>query len=141
MVNNVVTTSVVGLGFAVNLVLIFQCKPISRSSLACAATWSTKIYNYTDSDPDTVWDRSTEGTCVDITALTIATAGISVFQDLVILVMPIPQLLFLNMSMKKKLNLLIMFSLGVLFVKPSFPYSTSFRALSPQSLTSPSAAA
>jgi len=43
-----------------------------------------------------------------------ATGGIGIVLDLIILVLPIPELLGLHMNLKKKLSLVVMFSLGSL---------------------------
>jgi hypothetical protein len=50
-----------------------------------------------------------------------AGAGISIFQDVIILLLPIPELMRLSISTRKRYNIIIMFSLGTLFVLQSFP--------------------
>jgi hypothetical protein len=44
--------------------------------------------------------------------LAFATGGIAVALDVLNLALPIPELISLNMNIKKKLNVLFMFSLG-----------------------------
>jgi hypothetical protein len=73
--------------------IIFQCNPISG-----------------------VWDRVIEHTCINMTAIVYSSAGISVFQDLLILILPIPELLNLQVSFRKKINVMIMFGVGTLYV-------------------------
>lgn len=50
--------------------------------------------------------------CIDSFVAIYMAAGLSIFHDIVILVMPIPILWSLNLGWQKKLNLLIMFSVG-----------------------------
>jgi len=58
------------------------------------------------------WDRSTQSTCVDLQKLAFATGGIAVVFDILILALPVPELLHLNMNRRKKMHVLFMFSLG-----------------------------
>jgi hypothetical protein len=48
-------------------------------------------------------------------ALGYAAGGISVVQDVVILLLPIPELISLRMNLKRKLNVLFMFNIGVMY--------------------------
>jgi hypothetical protein len=79
---------------------IFQCIPIS--------------YNWEGWKGD-----GQRKTCLDMTALTYASASINIAQDIAILVLPIPWLVKLNTTRKKKFNILLMFNMGMLFVHPS----------------------
>ena len=72
-----------------DLVSIFQCTPVAR-----------------------LWDKTREGTCVDFGAFALATAALNVFTDLVILALPIPLILGLKMSQRKKILLILTFALG-----------------------------
>lgn len=58
------------------------------------------------------WDKTIPSRCIDINLLAYATGGIAVGFDIIILGLPVPQLLKLKMNMRKKLNVLFMFSLG-----------------------------
>ena len=49
-----------------------------------------------------------------VSALGYAAGGISVAQDVVILLLPIPELLKLQMNIKKKLNVMFMFNIGIM---------------------------
>ncbi|KAF6833674.1 hypothetical protein CPLU01_05395 [Colletotrichum plurivorum] len=72
------------------LVIIFQCTPISS-----------------------IWDRSlADRKCLDVTAIGYAGAVTSIIEDLVILVLPIPELVKLQLNIRKKIALGLMFSLG-----------------------------
>ncbi|KAJ0325595.1 hypothetical protein COL5a_007406 [Colletotrichum fioriniae] len=72
------------------LVIIFQCTPVSS-----------------------VWDRSNPNrTCLNVTAIGYAGAVFSIVEDLVILVLPIPELVKLQLNIRKKIALGFMFSLG-----------------------------
>jgi hypothetical protein len=78
-----------GWSLAFILVIIFQCKPING-----------------------VWDRSVQSKCLSIKAIAFSSAAISIAEDFLILLMPITQLIGLQMTLRKKLNLLGMFSVG-----------------------------
>ncbi|CZT46354.1 uncharacterized protein RSE6_06767 [Rhynchosporium secalis] len=50
--------------------------------------------------------------CINVFAAVYAAAGMSITHDVIILVMPIPTLLGLNLGIKKKANLMVMFGVG-----------------------------
>jgi hypothetical protein len=83
--------SVTAAGIAFTLAIVFQCTPIGGA-----------------------FDRNIPSTCINLNAAAFSSSGISIAQDLVILFLPLPQLQLLNMSLKKRLNLMFMFSLGSL---------------------------
>ncbi|KAL2162551.1 hypothetical protein VTH06DRAFT_7465 [Thermothelomyces fergusii] len=60
-----------------------------------------------------VWTGSGEGVCFDNNAFWWAHSAINIATDLWVLALPIPQLLRLQMSTKKKIYLLMMFSVGI----------------------------
>ncbi|KAM7193358.1 hypothetical protein V8F20_008408 [Naviculisporaceae sp. PSN 640] len=74
---------------------IFQCTPVSF-------IWEG-------------WKRGHFGPhrCLDVHALGFATAALGAAQDLVIIIMPLPLLAKLNVSRRCKIEIIIMFSLGV----------------------------
>jgi hypothetical protein len=76
------------------LLSIFQCVPIR-------AAWTS-------------WDGTHRGRCVDAHALGWANAAINIFFDLVILILPLPELAALAMSWERKTHVLLMFGLGSL---------------------------
>lgn len=78
-----------GLAFA--LVVVFQCTPIAAN-----------------------WDLNLPKKCVDIGAVGMAGAAFSIFEDLVLLVMPMPQLNSLHVNFNKRVALMLMFSVGSL---------------------------
>lgn len=61
------------------------------------------------------WTEGTEGkgTCIDIVAFYFGTAGISTFTDLWILVMPMPMVWGLNMPLRQRVSIMVLFALGV----------------------------
>lgn len=73
---------------------IFQCRPLSFVWLG--------------------WKGGGGGghTCLNVSALTYTAAGFSIAQDVVVFVMPIPLLTNLNASMRKRSQILFMFSMG-----------------------------
>lgn len=72
---------------------MLQCWPISRN-----------------------WNRTGPGNCLDITALWYANAAGSIISDLVILFIPLPLIIRLQLPFNQKLGLIVIFSLGGLFV-------------------------
>lgn len=74
------------------LTIVFQCTPISS-----------------------IWDRSnSDRKCLDVTAIGYAGAVFSIVEDLVVMVLPIPELYKLQLNIHKKIALGLMFSLGSL---------------------------
>jgi hypothetical protein len=73
---------------------IFLCSPISLA-------W-------------TQWDGEHTGKCNNNNALSYANASIGILLDLVALSLPIPQIWKLQLSLRKKIGVLLMFSVGAL---------------------------
>ncbi|KAG9257508.1 CFEM domain-containing protein [Emericellopsis atlantica] len=67
-----------------------------------------------------VWDGWVDGSqadhCININALAYTAASFSIAQELVLLVLPLPLLIGLNMGLKQKAGIILMFSLGVFVV-------------------------
>ncbi|KAH9219973.1 hypothetical protein DL95DRAFT_290708, partial [Leptodontidium sp. 2 PMI_412] len=59
-----------------------------------------------------VWDTNIHAKCIDLQALIYAGAGFSIFEDFVIMLLPIPELKSLNLDSRKKVALFFMFALG-----------------------------
>lgn len=60
-----------------------------------------------------LWDQTiTEGSCISLNILGLATTSVHIFTDFVILAMPIPLVLKLNASAEKKRLILLMFAIG-----------------------------
>ncbi|PMD21349.1 hypothetical protein NA56DRAFT_125193 [Hyaloscypha hepaticicola] len=59
-----------------------------------------------------VFDRSIPSTCLDLNAIAFSNAGIGITQDIIILVLPFPEVIYLTMINRKKVILIIMFLLG-----------------------------
>lgn len=78
--------------------VLFQCLPLSYNWEG----WKTDLGH-----PDH---------CLDLNALGYSSAGINIAQDVVILLTPIPWLIGLNTSLRKKIQILFMFGMGILFV-------------------------
>ena len=67
---------------------------------------------------DAAWDRSIPNAkCISVKVLAYAVAGMGVGFDLIILALPVPELLKLKMSGKKKRHVLFMFSLGSMYAQ------------------------
>ncbi|ERF77189.1 hypothetical protein EPUS_06469 [Endocarpon pusillum Z07020] len=77
------------------------------------------LYAFECNPPALGWHTVTwtgGGTCIDTIKVSYAVGGINVFSDLVILVMPIPLLLKLNLKKSQKLGLLAIFATGTFTV-------------------------
>lgn len=61
-----------------------------------------------------IWDRSMEGRCLDLNALGYAGASVNILEDVLLFVMPVPELMKLQLSTKKRLALVFMFSVASL---------------------------
>lgn len=81
----------VGHGIIFLGLVIFQCTPISS-----------------------IWNRSLENKCLNLTAIGYAGGVFSIVEDIVIFIMPIPELWKLQLGRQKKAALLFMFSIGSL---------------------------
>lgn len=71
--------------------LVFQCKPIHA-----------------------IWDPNAMGNCLNISAIGFAGAGFSITEDIIFLIIPIPTLWHLQLDRKKRLLLILLFSIGSL---------------------------
>lgn len=85
-----------GYGIAFILVSIFQCNPIH-------AAWEH-------------WDGESEGTCNNINMQGWTSAGFNIILDFATLFLPIRELIKLQLWRKQKIHLLLMFSVGSLYV-------------------------
>lgn len=72
-------------------VQIFQCNPIHKA-----------------------WDHTVPGTCANNGIITFAQAILSVFQDIFIIILPLPLFLRLKVSRQKKWGVVLMFGLGIM---------------------------
>ncbi|WVW85138.1 hypothetical protein I302_107175 [Kwoniella bestiolae CBS 10118] len=80
-------------GIVCTFLAIFQCRPIS-------AAWRTDDSN------------DSEGQCIDVIALFLASAPINILTDLSILLLPLPILTSLRMEMRQKVALIATFCVG-----------------------------
>ncbi|KAL0264422.1 hypothetical protein SLS55_000372 [Diplodia seriata] len=84
----------IGYCIAFVLVSVFQCRPIRYAWLQ--------------------WDDEHEGTCNNINAQGWSSAAINVILDIIVIILPLPQLWELQLNKRKKFLLLLMFSVGFL---------------------------
>lgn len=88
-------------GFVFLLLLTFQCLPVRAD-----------------------WDPFTpESSCLSIGASLEAGAALGIFEDVVILLLPIAEVSKLKMDWRHKAMLLLLFSIGALSVFHSHPYA------------------
>ncbi|KAH9886786.1 hypothetical protein F4778DRAFT_773890 [Xylariomycetidae sp. FL2044] len=90
------TWTLIGANVAYALVwdfmLIFQCSPLDGA-------WRS-------------WDGEYEATCISINVIGWSAAAVNIFLDLAVIVLPLPELFRLSMSMKKKFQIMLMFTVG-----------------------------
>ncbi|AEO59411.1 hypothetical protein MYCTH_2030430, partial [Thermothelomyces thermophilus ATCC 42464] len=87
--------------------VLFMVSTVIAAILACVPVeyaWSA-------------WTGSGEGVCFDNNAFWWAHSAINIATDLWILALPIPQLLRLQMGRKKKIYLVLMFSVGIVVIE------------------------
>jgi hypothetical protein len=61
------------------------------------------------------WNKDIQrGTCLNVNTLAYANSAMSIFQDLLIILLPLPVLVKLNMGRKKKIGVGFMFAVGSL---------------------------
>jgi len=80
--------------FAILPATIWQCTPVS--------------YMWTS------WSGETEGHCIDVFLLTWVATSANIILDLAVILLPVPQLLKLTLSKKKKIQIVAMFCVGLL---------------------------
>ncbi|CCF44076.1 integral membrane protein [Colletotrichum higginsianum] len=61
-----------------------------------------------------VWDRTIEGRCLNLFAISYTGAAGSILEDILLIIMPIPELMKLQLGRQKKLALGFMFAVGSL---------------------------
>jgi len=62
----------------------------------------------------TKWEGFNTGTCNNINVQTYIAGAINIAQDFTILILPMPEVFKLQVSLRKKLQLVFMFSVGLL---------------------------
>ncbi len=78
-------------GIAFILAVSLQCKPV-----------------------ESIWNPEVKGKCINLTAVGVAGAIFSIVEDLIILILPIPEIINLQMSKSKKWGLVLLFGIGSL---------------------------
>lgn len=68
-----------------------------------------------------IWDIRVEGRCLDLNRIGLAGAILHIVEHFALLAVPVPELWRLKLSRKKKVQLLMVFSIGSLCVFPLFP--------------------
>ena len=63
-----------------------------------------------------VWDFSDKGKCINASAVVFAGAGFSIFEDIVIILLPVPELKRLPLGSRRRLAVIFIFALGSLYV-------------------------
>lgn len=76
-----------------SITLGFECNPISYAWLR--------------------WDNEHTGTCIDLNAQVFALAGINIAQDIAVVFLPLPKVVYLNLSWRKKLAVCSIFLVGL----------------------------
>lgn len=61
-----------------------------------------------------IWDRNVTGKCLNVTAVGYAGAAFSILEDILLILLPIPELLKLQVSRRQRINVGIMFAIASL---------------------------
>lgn len=108
---HMIVYAVIGLNvvylIAFEVVSIFQCSPIRGAWLA--------------------WDGEFKATCRNINMQAWLAAVFNIVLDVATLVIPLPLLAKLSISTRKKVQIMIMFSLGFLYGELNFPSSLALK--------------
>ena len=72
---------------------------------------------------DSLWNNTVPAKCIDIHIFAIWGAALSIFYDVVIILLPISELKALNLTLRKRIALCFMFALGSLYVHPRHLFS------------------
>jgi hypothetical protein len=75
-----------------DFLLAFQCNPIPGAWMA--------------------WDGTYPSKCISINLLGWSAAGINILLDLCVIILPLPELFRLSMSLRKKVQIIMMFAVG-----------------------------
>ncbi|OBT94023.2 hypothetical protein VE01_07074 [Pseudogymnoascus verrucosus] len=59
-----------------------------------------------------IWDLGVKGKCINPTVVVFAGAGFSIFEDIVIMLLPVRELKGLNLTLKRRLAVIFMFACG-----------------------------
>jgi hypothetical protein len=89
-------------------VVVFQCKPVTL-----------------------VFDKMLEGTCIDFYPVILSGAIVTILEDVVIISLPIPSLLKLNLKLRKKISVILIMSVGMMYVLPSLPDANGLIFIAP----------
>lgn len=79
--------------FATTIVKIWECSPRAR-----------------------IWDKSIPGTCIDIPALLNTSGLFNMVTDVLILLVPVKSVWNLHMTRKRKLGVILVFTVGLTYV-------------------------
>lgn len=66
-----------------------------------------------------IWNLTLNGTCINAGAVVTAGAGLSIFEDIAIILLPVRELQHLNLSLRKRMAVMALFALGSLCVSHS----------------------
>lgn len=65
------------------------------------------------------WDTTIDGVCGERNKVYVSAGALNVITDFMVMALPVPHILSLQLKIKKKMGLILMFSLGILFVTTS----------------------
>jgi len=63
-----------------------------------------------------IWDRDIPAKCINMNILTVSGAGISIVEDIFIMLLPISELKGLNLTLRKRIALCFIFAIGSLYL-------------------------
>ncbi len=85
---------------------------LQRLVWACIAIASVNASIFQCTTIRKAWDSNINGSCIDVNALFFANAGLDIFQDAFIYVLPMRMLFQLQVPRRQKIALMLVFSVG-----------------------------
>jgi hypothetical protein len=111
----VVIVYVAASGVAFLLAALLQCIPISQFALFHGSCQSPPLdyeLGKLTYDLGGSFDRSIPAKCLDLNVVAFSNAGVGISQDIIILILPFPEIVHLTMSTRKKFSMVAMLLLG-----------------------------
>jgi hypothetical protein len=96
--------------------IVFQCKPIAYTWYVDLLPMFTLLMKYMLSlyhEDRHKWDALQTGSCINTVAQIATLAAVNMILDMVIILLPVPRLLKLNISLGKKIGVIAVFTMGL----------------------------
>ena len=92
------------------LITIFQCNPVENVSANSWLGACTLLTLFVQAWLN--WDQTRSGQCNNVNAQSWASAGLNIFLDIIVVILPMPMLWNMNLNPRKKFLVMLMFGVG-----------------------------